>query len=697
MDFDAQPGLLIEFDTGDHFRLAMITALIGKKKLVLHLADGSEMRTTPKDVTFLLGKASLDNLDGAATKLAGMEERISARKQDVEVPMLWEFTREETDPLSPQDLAELMFADQESETILAIIRALREDPIYFKSRRDGLYEPRSPEQAEALKTQQEARLKKENERQTVLEMIVHFLSLPREDRAAQVEEAMGEEDGLRNRIYLLQDFAATGEDYPRRQDAEELLDDLAALLGRQLKGRMGMKAFYLMVDLGLWEEHQNLWLHRYRIDPAFSAEVLQEAEMIGARPWEPEEDRLDLTYLTAVTIDGPTTRDFDDALSAQPTIEGGWELYIHIADPGAFVPLDSLLDKEARRRATSVYLPTETIPMFPRALSEGNMSLLAGEIRPALTTKITYNGDLEEVDTELLLTTIRVDRRLTYDDVDTLLESDEPGDRFLELLRNLRFIADECWSRRMELGAMSFDLPETSLKVDRSVDPPKVEVASVHTDTPSRTMVSELMILNNEVVGKFCARNEIPALFRTQEAPDQDLDDDEILSIPEGPARSFAQIRRMKSGDISTAPGLHYGLGLFHYAQASSPIRRYADLLCQHQIKAFLRNHPLPFDEKGVLKVLGSVGGAMGDATDAERNTIRYWLLYYFQNQKEPLDAIVVEEKDDRGERVSVFLTDSAFRANAKLHSPVPVGGAVQVTVERADPRHDALTLRGLR
>ena len=694
MDHEFEIGSIIEFDDGDDLRVGVVVDTIGKKKLAVLTASGDRMRTVPKDVTAELGTGPADDDSRAQKKLTSLESDIAGRKADVELEMLWEFAREDDEPKSAAFLADLMFAEDDPATVAALRRALREDPTYFKRRRDGLYEPRSDGQVASLKRQREAELERQAERRRILDTIASTLKLPADERRARIEAAMGDDDALRDGIYLLQDFAAHGQDYSRRDEAVELLDDIIAAIDQHLDGHMDQKAFDLMRHLGLWEEHENLALHRFRITAEFPDELVAQAQELSDQPWEPEPWRTDLTHLRALTIDSPSTRDIDDALSCQPTIDGGWELFIHIADPSAYVDRGTALDKEARSRGTSVYLPGQTVPMFPPVLSEDKMSLVAGERRPALTTKVIFDDQLQIVDQEIIASVVEVNHRLSYDEADKLLAGDQSGP-IADLLRNLAFLADECRLRREEEGATSFNLPDIKIEVDRQVDPPQVEVSAVETDTPSRDLVSELMILNNDQVGRFCARNDIPVIYRVQEPPDQPLEDDEILSIPEGPARTFAQIRRMNPGTITTHPSIHFGLGLHTYAQASSPIRRYSDLMCQRQLKAFLNDQPLPYDNEAVLEVLSDVDRAAGNAYSAEKDTQRYWLTYYLkQRGDEPMEAVVVEHYDAQASRVSVFLSHCAYRSKCTLRSKVAVGEQVAVVVERANPRFDVLRLR---
>ncbi len=692
---DINIGSIIEFDAGDDHRLAIVTDTIGAKKLAILTADGDEMRTTPSEITFEVGSGSTDNPSWARDKLQKLQDTVDNRQSDVELEMLWEFVREDGEPMTAEALSELMFADDAPPTVLAIRRALRADPTYFKHRRDDLYEPRSDGQVASLRRQREARLEKERQHERVIKKIASSLALPEDERPAHIDEAMGKDDALRDAVYLLQDFAAHGEHFSRRDDATEILDDLLERIDQHLDGHMDQKAFFLMVELGLWEEHKNLSLHRYRITPEFGDELMEEAKRIADEPWEPEEKRRDLTQWTAITIDAPSSRDLDDALSCRPTIDGGWELAIHIADPSAHIPQGSALDMEARKRATSIYLPTGNIPMFPRCLSEGKMSLLPQIQRAAMTTRVVIDENLDIQETEIFPSVIEVDRRLSYEEVDRWLSGDDSDDaRFTGLVDRLAYIADECHNRRTEDAGAYFDLPDLKINVDEETDPPAVEVDAVDTDTPSRLLVSELMILNNELVGQFCARHQIPAIYRIQEPPDEPLMDDEIRAIPEGIARTFAQIRRMKPGDITSQPGHHFGLGLHTYAQASSPIRRYSDLACQRQLKAHLADEELCYDEESILKVLADVDEAASDASTTQRATQRYWLYYYLSDVDEVLDAVVVDHYDDRGSRASVFLNDCAYRSKCSLRTKVPVGHSVRVVVGRADARRDILSLR---
>lgn len=367
---------------------------------------------------------------------------------------------------------------------------------------------------------------------------------------------------------------------------------------------------------------------------------------------------------------------------------------IHIADPSARVLMDTPLDDDARQRGTSIYLPTGAIAMFPRALSEEAMSLLAGEVRPAISTMVRLDQDLNVVDVRLVPSSIRVGARLSYDEVEQWLQGSE-NSRLGDMLHTLSYIAEERMMRREDAGAVSIDLPEVKMRVNLHADPPEVSVEPLRTNSPARLLVSEMMILGNEQMARFCHQNNIPTIYRTQEAPDEELLDAETLAIPEGLARNYAMLRKMKRGDITTEPGPHYGLGLRYYVQASSPIRRYSDLVCQRQIKAFLAGEQLPYDAERIVQVLARVDNTAREALRAERETQRYWLTYYLgQRPGQNMEAVVVEHKDEAGQRGAVFLNNCAYKTNCTFKRRIPLGSTIQVVVERADPRKDILVVR---
>lgn len=684
-------GSVVEFNAGSEFRLGVITGEIGKKKLIVWTEHGAEMRPERADISLVVGKQRTDDPAAMTAALTRLRGEVDSFADDIDLSVLWEIVTEMDETMTTAQMADLMLGSDQSAAVLALTAALRADAVYFKARRDS-FEPRTAAQVETLLAQREAEERKNRERAEFFQSVVEVLNAPAEERSTLAQEKL-QDTFSRTMLTLIKDYAAFGEDFERKRQAEEVLDELETVYGRKLRNRAHHRAFDLLVDLGIWTEHENLWIYRFRIATEPSAELIAEAERLVEETWEPEPWRRDLSDLFCVTIDDAETLDIDDALSCEQLMDGSWQVGIHIADPSARVPVDSALDEDARSRSTSIYLPTGVVPMFPQILTEQTLSLVAGELRPAVTTIVTFNQDFERIGYEVFASTIRVSHRLTYDEVDEMLEGDARG-RIPNFLQNLNHIAAECLSQREQNGAMSINLPEVKLRVDAEQKPPKVSCKLVALESSARLLVSEMMILSNQIMAEFCDKNSIPIIYRMQESPDSELLDDETLAVPEGIAREFAILRKMKRGDISTHPAPHFGLGLSKYTQATSPIRRYSDLVCQRQIKAFLAGEPYPYDSENIFSVLGGVDNTAREGIRAERETDRYWLLYYLSTLTEPLDAVVVEIKDAQSGRASVFIKQCAYRTNYSLKRPMALGTELQVVVDRVDPRKDILTLR---
>lgn len=684
-------GSVVEFNAGSEFRLGVITGEIGKKKLIVWTEHGAEMRPERGDVSLVLGKQRTDDTDAITKSLTRLRSEIAEFADDIDLAVLWEIVTEMGESMTTAQMADLMLGSGESAPVLALTAALRADSVYFKARRDS-FEPRAKAQVETLLAQREAEERKHRERGDFFQAVSDVLKADSAERTGLAQEKL-QDAFSRSMLTLFKDYAAFGEDFERKRQAEEALDELEEVYGRKLRNRGHHRPFDLLVDLGIWTEHENLWIYKFRIATEPSAELIAEAERLVDESWEPEEWRRDLSKLFCVTIDDVDTLDIDDALSCEQLMDGGWQVGIHIADPSARVPLGSALDEDARSRSTSIYLPTGVVPMFPQALTEKTLSLVAGELRPAITTLVTFDQDLNRVGYEVFASSVRVSKRMSYGEVDDILEGEERG-RIPTLLQALNYIAEECMSVREQNGAMSINLPEIKLRVDEQQNPPTVSCELVSQESSARLLVSEMMILSNQIMAEFCDKNQIPVIYRTQESPDSELLDEETLAVPEGLAREFAILRKMKRGDISTHPAPHFGLGLSKYTQATSPIRRYSDLVCQRQIKAFLAGEPYPYDSESIFSVLGGVDNTAREGIRAERETDRYWLLYYLSTLTEPLDAVVVEIKDAQSGRASVFIEQCAYRTNYSLKRPTPLGAEIQVIVDRVDPRKDILTLR---
>ena len=442
----------------------------------------------------------------------------------------------------------------------------------------------------------------------------------------------------------------------------------------------------LLVSLGIWTKHTNLDIVRLKVRTAFDAYLEDAAVDIASHP-PPDLDegsRLDLTHLPAFAIDEASTKEIDDALSVEMldtdgSIHKRQRLWIHIADPTRYIELGSPLGKEARRRATSIYLPTETIPMFPMSLAAGPLSLRPGEVSCALSVGIMLDdaGGIDE-DTAPIITPSYVrTTRLTYDEVDLLLDpfamvdneskSDSGGgesnaiedmETTVECLRQLQYASEQRLLWRIDGGSLEsispYELPDLTIKARPSpdgIDGWEVDIYAKERRAANR-IVTELMLAANEAVALYGDAHGVPMPFRSQRM--DALSDDEIEMTPEGPCRSWIAILSTSASQISSTPLPHAGLGLDMYAQVTSPVRRYADLALHFQVKSHLRGDPLPFpgnDSNGDANSAGEtmVGIAKNAGTisrQMERPANDYWLKEFLRRRGTQTTKVLVLHSD---------------------------------------------------
>ena len=686
-----QSGDIIEFQASAEHRLGVITGELGKNKLIVTAAGGAQMRPSREDVTLQTGlRADPSSAPMMTRALSQLEEQIQAALTSIALDELWEMVLELGEDMDLEALSDLALGSTQAHAKLAMLRALRQDGVYFKQRKKG-FEPRERAQVQQLREQLLTQQRRERERADFVQAVASLLRIqPSQDRGQQAQALQAQDTTFRQHLETLADYAACGEEFARRERAEELLGLLEGAV--DLRGRGPQRAFSLMVALGLWGVHENLWMHRYHVRPEFKPELLELAQALATQPWTPEPWRQDLRELVMFTIDDDSTRDLDDALSVEPRQGGGWIVGVHIADPSAYQAPLGPLELEGRSRGTSLYLPTGTIPMLPLALSEGALSLIAGVERAAMSTLVQVDEDLQVLDVSVQPSVVRVSERLSYDGVDAILAGQQPHP-LRQQLQTLAAIAAAYGQRRAQAGAVDLAIPEVKLTVlDPQADAPQVKVEVLDSRSPSRQLVAELMILASAAMGELCAAHQIPVIYRTQEAPDGEFLDEATRALPEGLVRDFALRRKLRPASISTQPGPHFGLGVPRYVQATSPIRRFSDYLCQQQLKAHLAGLALPYSEQELLRVAAMVEHTTREARILERETVRYWTIYVLQQRlHEPLEATVVDYRDDG--KAFVFIEALALREKVDLRERVPLGTRVVVKAIKANPRQDMLRL----
>jgi ribonuclease R len=331
------------------------------------------------------------------------------------------------------------------------------------------------------------------------------------------------------------------------------------------------------------------------------------------------DSRRDLTGLATFTIDPASARDFDDAVSAQELDRERVRVWVHIADVSAYVSEGSPVDEEARRRATSVYVPGAVAPMLPQALSNDACSLVPGRERLAVTVELELHG-ADVASAAFYRSVIRSDERLEYERVDRIFAGDERAhDPWGAPLAAARAAAARLQSARERSGALVVDSPEPEFEFDDRGD-----VAAIHgrTQTESHRLIEHLMIAANEAVAQLLARQRVPCLYRVHEPPEPERIERLVgqlatLDVPTPPvpermsstqaaalladlsrrverhvrhaghgrrALGSLILRSLKQAYYSPRNVGHAGLRSASYCHFTSPIRRYPDLVCHRAL-----------------------------------------------------------------------------------------------------------------
>ena len=314
--------------------------------------------------------------------------------------------------------------------------------------------------------------------------------------------------------------------------------------------------------------------------------------------------------------------------------------------------------------------------MLPPVLAEDGCSLRADHVRPAISLLVTLDERLEIADRRIVASLIRVGEQLTYHDVNLMV--DQRRD-----LAQLQRIAVHFRQRRIEAGAVQINVPEVVPALNGNG---QVVVHRLNRESPARLIVSELMILANWLMAKALAQWGLPAIFRSQPAPRERLYPGE-----EGTLFQHHMQRKLLSRLVlDTQPQAHVGLGLDAYVTATSPIRKYFDLLTQRQLRAGL-GLEAPYRQEELVRLLQVLELPLARVALIQRNRQRYWLLKYLEGRigaKE--EAICLQRR-----RSSYLILMPAYMIECDL--PLSAGTTlkpedlVQVTIQHVDARRDLL------
>ncbi len=429
-------------------------------------------------------------------------------------------------------------------------------------------------------------------------------------------------------------------------------------------------------------------IEEFNLPRRFPRDVHEEAKLLYARiPYPPatplpsggkaglELKRKDIRSLPTVTIDGERAKDFDDAVSVKLT-EHGYKLWVHIADVGFYVGWDSVLDGEARKRGTSVYLPDRVIPMLPKELSEDLCSLRPKVERLAFTVEMDFDRQGERIGAKFYPSIIKSDERMTYTSVRKILVDHDRDERekYAPLLQDFELMNELCnilRGMRLERGSLDFDLPEPEVLLDLQGRPEAILRAERNL---AHMLIEEFMIAANEAVAGHLESLGVPSLYRIHEEPDP-MKLEEIMKVihPSSKARrkslkaedfssllaeikgtpgeeviNYMILRSLKQARYSPLNVGHFGLASPSYTHFTSPIRRYPDLVVHRILReALTRKH---FSDKRIKELEGLLPDIAFHssrmerlADDAEREVVGAMRVWFMKDKVgEEYDGMVV-------------------------------------------------------
>ncbi len=418
-----------------------------------------------------------------------------------------------------------------------------------------------------------------------------------------------------------------------------------------IKDRRGQPAARILRILGTADSTESLTalaIAEFDLPHHFSDTMLAQANQASL----PEiENRTDIRHIPLITIDGEDAKDFDDAVFAEPDENGGWRLIVAIADVAYYVAENSALDKEARLRGNSVYLPGTVIPMLPEALSNGLCSLRPNEDRACLAVEIFIDAQGKKIRHQFLRGLMCSVARLTYTQVQQVMDGQiEEEDLTLPAgtLHHLNAVFMILKKARDRRGALNLDLAEKRIVMNADNQPAEI---SLRRQIPANQLIEEMMILANICAAETLEAGRHLCVFRVHDQPDPEKMDHlrelaEALDIPfakgqlitpkrfnqvieaaantpSKEAVNDAILRCQARAVYSLDNAGHYGLGLTRYAHFTSPIRRYADLLVHRRLIAACRlgSEPVILEREAVEEICSHISETEQTAAKAERRT----------------------------------------------------------------------------
>jgi len=521
----------------------------------------------------------------------------------------------QSESLSLKEMTEWLFDDYSSQNAWCA-NLLAEDGLYFFWNKDILIF-RSTEQIKAIEKQ-------------------------RQEKSLEIESLQGCVKNLQNNIVDERDSFWLREIEKVALNQSKHTKVLSALSIDNTPER----AHELLLKIKHWSELINPYPERHKIYP--NEELALDVKEVS---------REDLTHLKSFAIDNSDSSEADDAISLD--VDRVW---IHIADVATQVNIDSEMDSYAKKRASNLYLPDQTIHMLPPNLS--SLCSLGESDRSSALSVGFRMIDCQITDIEIIQSEIRVEK-LSYEEADKALEE-------IEVLSKLNALAKSHKAFRNENGAIKLDLPNVDVRLKNK----KVHI-QIQTESASRKLVAEMMVIAGRVIAQYATENKISMPFLTQEVGSFSED---IIQNKENltATQEFQATRCFKQSKITPKTSLHAGLGLPCYVRVTSPIRRYLDLLVQQQLVKFINNQAT-LDDTQIKQRITQVNAVISRVNKTTRQSIEHFkCIFLKQNKNWRGKGIIVELNSNKA---TILIPELAMITRLKLKSKAQLEDEIELRV----------------
>ena len=407
------------------------------------------------------------------------------------------------------------------------------------------------------------------------------------------------------------------------------------------------------------------------IEEKFPNEVLQELDKIDEDFSDELENRKDLRHLDIITIDGSDAKDLDDAVYVEKT-EDGYKLFVSIADVSYYVKENTELDTEALKRGNSIYLVDRVIPMLPRKLSNNLCSLNPNEDKLTFTVEMDLDKRGKVIKNDFYKSVIKSKYRMTYENVNIILEKDEESEEYRnlydkyrkidEMLKNMLELSKIIRSNKKRRGSIDFELPEIKVVLDENK---AVKDIVLRSRGEAERIIEDFMVIANETVAEKLFWEEIPAIYRVHEDPDkakvQALNEtlikfgyslkgleeihpgkfqniiERTTGLPEGYLIHKLILRAMQRARYANKNLGHFGLASKYYLHFTSPIRRYSDLIVHRMlgrsIEKFMSEKEKAKYGANFEAIASSISRTERVADKLEEDSVKIKLIEYMQDK----------------------------------------------------------------